>query len=407
MEEVVAKVKSNNDHETTVKDKEAIRDASYKLLTRLSPEIRTPLNTIIGLAELAKGRVDDPEYIEYCLNKIDISAKQLLNLVNEVLDISNHTVSNHVLREESTDFYELMQDIVRNIRVTTNDKKINFRDDIQSDLAAGYVIDAGRVRQMLINILANAVKFTPRYGTIHFYVRRLSSDGQRDVLEFVISDTGIGISPEFLPHVFEMFEQEYDGNTTVYGGTGLGLAVSKNIVTMMNGDISVTSQKGEGTEFRIKLALKLSPSLGKKDMNKGMRRPFDFSNHRVLLVEDNEVNCMIARQMLERRGMEVYVAEHGRAALDQYMMNPPGFFDLIIMDVRMPYMDGLTATKKIRMSGKTDCKDIPIIAMTANAMVDDVEKSREAGMCAHIAKPINPRMLYNAIQRALDGTVVI
>lgn len=407
MSEEAAKLQSNNDHTAGTNDKEAIRDASYKLLTRLSPEIRTPLSTIIGLTELAKGRVDDPEYIEYCLNKIDVSAKYLLNLVNEVMDISNHTVSSSVLREESTDFHEFLQDIIRSIRVTTNDKKINFRDEVQAGLAAGYVIDAGRLRQVLINILANAVKFTPRYGTIHFSVRKLESDGQRDTLEFVISDTGVGISPEFLPRVFEMFEQEYDGDTTVYGGTGLGLAVSKNIVTMMKGDISVSSQKGEGSEFRVKLALKLSPSLGKKRRGGSLNSSFDFTDHRALLVEDNEVNCMIARQMLERRGMEVCVAENGRDALNQYMMNPPGYFDIIIMDVRMPYMDGLTATRKIRSSGKTDCHDIPIIAMTANAMADDVEKSREAGMCAHITKPINPRMLYNAIQRALDGTIAM
>lgn len=400
-------VQSDNVHINDDDQRNAVRDATYNLLSRLSPEVRTPLNIIIGLTELAQNRVDDPEYIEYCLKKIDISAKSLLNLVNEVLDISNHSVSSLVLREESTDFEEFLQEIITSVRNSTNDKKIRFRDEVDSALSAGYVIDSGRFHQLLINVLSNAVKFTPRYGTIEFIVRKLSSDTASDKLEFVIRDTGIGISPEFLPHVFDMFEQEHNSNTTVYGGTGMGLAVTKNIVTAMGGQISVSSEKGIGTEFRIQLELKISPALVKKHAEGDVRKAFDFSSYRVLLVEDNEVNRMIARQMLERRGMEVCVAENGRAALDQYMMNPPGYFDLILMDVRMPYMDGLTATKKIRTSGKTDCKEIPIMAMTANAMVDDIEKSRAVGMCAHITKPINPRILYNAIQRALDGTVAM
>lgn len=374
-------------------------------MTKMSREVRTPLNTIIGLAAFAKDRTDEPEYLKYCLDRIDSSAKHLLLLINDVLDISHMEANKLQLHPEKVKFREFIGDIVTSIRSYTNDKRIIFRDHIEGDPAIGYIFDPARLKQVIMNLLDNAVKFTPRYGTIHFIAQKMYSKDGKDVLSFVVKDTGVGIAPEFLPNAFDPFTQEYSGNTSVYGGTGMGLAICKSIIDVMGGNIDVKSEKGCGAEFRIEIPLEIDTEAGETATVVKTSGVNTFAGHRVLLAEDNAINCEIAKQLLERKGLEVDVAENGREALSHYMMNPPGFFDLIIIDVRMPYMDGLTATKKIRSSGKSDCKYIPIMAMTANAMDEDIKKSMQAGMNAHLTKPIDPKLLYNAVEEALNGTL--
>lgn len=390
---------------TEAERKNLADEIRHSFMTKMSHEIRTPLNTVIGMTALAKDRTDDPNYLKYCLERIDSSAHHLLMLINDVLDVSNIEKNKIILHPEKIKFREFIGDIVNSVRSDTNDKKINFRDNVEGDPAAGYIFDATRVKQVLMNMLSNAVKFTPRYGTIQFTIQKLNSNNGKDILSFTVKDTGIGISPEFLPHVFDVFEQEYSGNTTIYGGTGMGLAISKSIINLMGGTIEVKSEKGKGTEFCVEVELEVDTEAGKTaTVAKGCENN-QFAGHRVLLAEDNEINCEIAKQLLTRRGLSVDVAENGREALSHYMMNVPGYYDLIIMDVRMPYMDGLTATRKIRSSGKSDCKSIPIMAMTANAMEEDIKESMHAGMNAHLTKPIAPKLLYNAIQEALNGTL--
>lgn len=373
-----------------------------KFLSRISHEIRTPLNTVIGLTELAKGRVDDPEYMASCIDRIEVSAQYLLNLINGLLDVSEKDQDSSILQEKNVNFAEFIKKIVDATRNATNEKRVNFRSSIKEGVAEVYRFDSWRLKQVLDNLLSNSVKFTPRYGTIDFIVQKVSSENNIDKLEFIVRDTGIGIAPEFLPKIFDMFEQEYTGDTVVYSGVGLGLAITRNIVRLLGGQVFIKSKKGIGTEIKIVLDMKIAeeaqinqPGISEAEYN--------FLARRVLLVEDNEINAQITKEMLLRRNMDVEVAENGREALSMYMMNPPNYFDLILMDIRMPYMDGLTATRKIRTSGKSDCKGIPILALTANAMEEDEVRSKDAGMNAHITKPVKPKTLYKAIERAMQG----
>lgn len=391
--------------EDIVRDDENVeaKEVQQKILTRISHEIRTPLNTVIGLTELAKSRVDDPEYMAYCIDKIESSSQYLLNLINDLMDISNRDTDSSILQEKNINFKDFIKKIVDATRNATNDKRINFRNSIKGGVAECYRVDSLRLRQVLDNLLSNSIKFTPRYGTIDFIVQKVSSENGMDKIEFIVRDTGIGIAPEFLPKIFDMFEQEYDGDTTVYSGVGLGLAITRNIVKILGGQVFIKSKRGIGTELKIELDMKVVEADAVDNHGKSNEPSYDFLAHRVLLAEDNEINADITKQMLARRNMEVELAENGREALSKYMMNPPNYFDLILMDVRMPYMDGLTATKKIRASGKSDCKTIPILALTANALEEDEVKSKNAGMNAHITKPVKPVRLYEVIKKALNG----
>lgn len=509
--------------------------AKTSFLSRMSHEIRTPMNAIIGMSTLAAQCVNDPEKVADCLAKVEISARFLLALINDILDMSRIESGKITIKKEKIPFEEFINGINTICYEQAAKKDVDYDCIITSFLDDYYYGDAMKLQQVLINIIGNAIKFTPSGGKVQFIINQDKTVKGKAYLRFTVNDTGIGIKEDFIPKLFLPFEQEDSNITTMYGGTGLGLAICKNLIDLMQGKISVNSIEGVGTEFNVALALeicdesqnkagikselnlsKLSAlivddeivicehteavladmgmqaewatsgmqainlvqskcSLQKKydiilidwkmpemdglettrqirkivgpevtiiimtaydwntieqeaksaGVNMLISKPlfknslisafakihkekeqkkikaepveYDFTGKRVLLVEDHMLNIEVAKRLMTAKGMKVEVAENGLAAIESFTLAPLGYFDAILMDIRMPVMDGLTATRAIRQLKKPTAKTVPIIAMSANAFDEDVEKSKAAGMNAHLAKPIEPPILYRTL----------
>ena len=538
---------SNVDAETrsTLEQSQALRDAlavaeeankaKTAFLSNMSHEIRTPMNAIIGLNSIA---LNDPEVSgrtrEY-LEKIGGSARHLLNIINDILDMSRIESGRMTLRHEEFSFSRALEQVNAIIGGQCRDKGLRYDCLTEGRVDAFYVGDDIKLRQILINILGNAVKFTPEGGSVTFRIREQARYDGMATLRFTIADTGIGMSPEFLPHIFDAFAQEDSSSTSKYGSSGLGLAITKNLVDMMNGEIRVESRKGEGTVFTVTLTLQeaehggdgsdaseLQPgelsvlvidddpvacehsqlvlgqlgiacdaagsvpeAIGLVKLRHARQTPYDLiladwrmpdtdgleaarqirsiigndsaiiiltsynwddildeakeagvdgfvpkplsaaaamdefreacrrrraaarpakaelRGRRILLAEDVSVNAEIMVMVLEMREMAVDVAENGRVAADAFAASAPGYYDAILMDMRMPVMDGLEATVTIRAMDRPDAKSIPIIALTANAFDEDVQRSLQAGLNAHLSKPVEPDVLYATLENLI------
>ncbi len=513
--------------------------AKSQFLSRMSHELRTPMNAIIGLSALAANDVHDPVAMEDAIGKIGMSARYLLSLINDILEMSRIESGRMTLTEEPFDFEQFITGVNTILFGQASAKGVDYDAVVNSFMEPVYIGDATKLQQILINVLGNAVKFTPAGGKITFAMEQLQCAKERATLRFVVSDTGIGIDEKYLPHLFDAFSQESASFTSTSTGTGLGLAITKSLVEMMNGRIHVHSVKNVGSVFTIDVQLGVSEgsqqylellasmnlarlntlvvdddvvvcqstvktlaSMGmeaewvdsgaravervqemhekKRDYDtifidwkmpdmdgiettrrirkivgpdvtiiiitaydwraiealavqagadmfmekplfqssivKAFERVFrvhaakvelkpaavcDFTGKRVLLAEDHPLNVEVAKRMLEKVGAEVVVVNNGLEALETFATAPDDFFDLILMDIRMPVMDGLAATKNIRNLRKKGSRDIPIVAMTANAFDEDVELSLSSGMDAHLAKPIEPQVLFATLQRLL------
>ncbi|NCC07498.1 MAG: PAS domain-containing hybrid sensor histidine kinase/response regulator [Clostridia bacterium] len=512
--------------------------AKSEFLSRMSHEIRTPMNAIIGMAAIAAQYINDPDQVADCISKIGISSRFLLSLINDILDMSRIESGKMLLSNEEIPFEEFLNGINSICFTQADAKNIDYENIVDPNIADYYVGDAMKLQQVIINILSNAVKFTPENGKVSLQVRQVSEEGGGAILRFTVNDTGCGISEEFIPHLFDAFSQEHSGLTSMYGGTGLGLAISKHMVELMDGKIGVRSIVGVGTEFTIDVKLGISErsriprakrarfdfsqlnalvvdddvimcehsvitlkdmglkaewvdsgrqavervklkwakkeyfdlvlidwkmpemdgietarqireivgpdvtiiimtaydwtaiehkakmagvnllickpifktslisafqkTLGEHEEDKApVVNNFDFTGKRLLIAEDHPLNVEVAKKLLECRGFLVEVAENGVRAVEMYAKTPPHYYDAILMDIRMPEMDGLQAANAIRHMSKKTSKTIPIIAMTANAFEDDIKKSHEAGMNAHLAKPIEPQLLYVTLAEQL------
>lgn len=513
--------------------------AKTDFLSRMSHEIRTPMNAIIGMSAIAAKSIGNNDNVSDCISKIGISSRFLLSLINDILDMSRIESGKVLLKNEKISFNEFLNAIIGIIYSQAEAQEVEFESIIDASVDDCYIGDAMKLQQVIINILGNAVKFTPPNGKVTFSVRQKQKKGNSVILEFVISDTGCGISDEFLPRLFEPFSQEHSCSTTMYGGTGLGLAISKNLVSMMDGDIRVRSIVGIGSEFDVTVKLGVSEEARLRSVNKQtgrfadlftlvvdddvdvcrnaaeilhemgikaewvdsgckavelvaekwrskqfyniilldwkmpemdgieaarriraivgldvtiiimtaynwsaieheaklagvnmlMDKPlfrsslisafehvmgekqeddrfetvkqYDFSGRRVLLCEDHPLNIEVAKKLLETRGFIVDVAENGGKGVETFTLSQPGYYDAVLMDIRMPVMDGLQAAILIRRLSRPDAKTVPIIAMTANAFEDDIERSQRAGMNAHLAKPIDPDLLYRTLYEYL------
>ena len=502
-------------------------------LSNMSHEIRTPMNAIIGLDNIALNDPNTPPKTREYLEKIGVSAEHLLNLINDILDMSRIESGRMMLKNEEFYFPKLLETINTMFSGQCADKGLDYNCHLDGEIADYYIGDNMKLRQILINILGNAVKFTPEGGSVELFVKRINAYKGQSTLQFAIKDTGIGMSEEFLPHVFDTFVQE-DANTSgKYGSSGLGMAISKSIVEMMNGHIEVKSEKGKGTEFTVtvtlmdsdkktgetenvevdinkmsvliidddpvacehaklvlekagissEIAMSGAEALEKVNIRHARREPYnlilvdlkmpemdgvettkkireivgnesaiiiltayrwddvledainagvdsflakpifaanvidefhtafqrknagtkksenevDLTGKRVLLAEDMSINAEIMTMVLQMREMEVEVAENGRIAVDSFANHPVGYFDAIFMDMRMPEMDGLEATRTIRAMDREDAKSIPIIALTANAFDEDVQRSMQAGLNAHLSKPVQPEALFETL----------
>ncbi len=513
--------------------------AKSSFLSNMSHEIRTPMNAIIGLDSIALNDPETPEKTKEYLEKIGASAEHLLNLINDILDMSRIESGRMTLRKEEFSFARMLEAINTMFSGQCAEKGLDYQCRIDGPVDENYIGDNMKLRQVLINILGNAVKFTPEGGQVRMDVKRTAQFEGRSTLQFRIADTGIGISREYLPHIFDAFSQEDTSNTSRYGSSGLGLAITRSIVEMMNGTIEVESEKGKGTVFTVVVTLEdcQDREAAEDDVNPGemsvlivdddpvaceharltlekagisaeiaesgakavemvrlrharmepyhlilvdwkmpemdgvettrriraivgdesaiiiltaykwddvleealragvdsfVAKPLfaaavmeefrsavhrkglaekhravkaDLTGRRILLAEDVEINADIMVMVLQMRGIESDLAENGRIAVEKFSEHPAGYYDAILMDVRMPEMDGLEATRIIRGMDREDAKTIPVIALTANAFDEDVQRSMQAGLNAHLSKPVQPETLFETLENLIQPIV--
>ncbi len=518
---------------TALKTAEQANKAKTAFLSNMSHEIRTPMNAIIGLDNIALNDPETPERTRGYLTKIGTSAEHLLNLINDILDMSRIESGRLVIRNEEFSFSKLLEYVNTMISGQCQDKGVEYQCHIGGQIDNFYIGDNMKLRQILINILGNAVKFTPKGGKIDLNIERTAHYDGKSTLTFKIADTGIGMSKEFLPHVFDTFSQEDSSTTNKYGSSGLGLAITKNIVELMNGNILVDSEKGRGTVFTVAVTLmdakehiidsedheidphdmvvlvidddpiacehaklvleklgiaaetaasgkeaiemvklrhaRMDPynlilvdlkmpemdgvettrrireiigketaiiiitaykwddvlveatnagvdsfiakplfaenvleefkgAIKRKEIRTKQKQKANLEGRRVLLAEDMDINAEIMKMILKMRKIEVDLAVNGKIALEKFSEHPTGYYDAILMDMRMPEMDGLEATRHIRKLDRPDAKTIPIIALTANAFDEDVQRSLQAGLNAHLSKPVHPDTLYETLE---------
>lgn len=364
--------------------------AKSQFLANLSHEIRTPMNAIIGMTQIAK-RSQNLEDIHKYISQIDISSQHLLGLLNDVLDISKIEEGKLVLTAESFNLKNMVDNLISSINQTAVNKKQKLQINYRNLMSPSFSGDAMRLSQVLINLLSNAVKFTGEGGQIALDIRELARDKEKVLLKFDVKDTGIGISPNLQEHIFSPFEQADGSTSRSYGGTGLGLTISQRIVTLMGGKITVQSKPGVGSCFSF--TIWLTPLANAEITPDCETRPVsdetpDFSNRRIFIVDDVDINREIIQTFLEDTGIAVEMATNGREAVDIFAAKPENYYDLILMDVQMPLMDGIEATKAIRALKRADAQKINILAMTANVFKEDVRQVLDAGMNGHIGKPV-------------------
>ncbi|MCQ2519337.1 MAG: ATP-binding protein [Lachnospiraceae bacterium] len=404
LQDITDSVKKNNEtKETLEKALEQARNANnvkVDFLSRMSHEMRTPMNAIMGLSNLLEDEADNPETLKEYVSKIKSSSDFLLQLINDVLDMAYLEDGKMNFSFEEISHAEMFKAVENLIAPMCREKNIEYIN--RTDVAAGTVIKADKLRlmQIFINLLDNAVKYTPKGGRVEFNCYDLGERNDRGFFRFIVKDNGVGMSEEFMKHLFEPFTQESSSNQQSLNGTGLGLPITKGLVEKYGGSLSVTSKKDMGSTFVVDLDFELvkektgSPQPAEADLG-------SLDEKRVLVVEDNEVNREIVDALLTKKGMMVENATNGQEALDKYEASEDYFYDAILMDIRMPVMSGIETTKQIRSMLRRDARSIPIIAMTANALSDDVALSNHSGMNEHLSKPINPQILYDTLLKCI------
>ena len=370
-------------------------------LSRMSHDLRTPMNGVIGIAELAEDELDKPDAIKEDLRKIKSSSKYMVSLLNDILDMAKIESGKLEIRKTKSSLGEMLEFVCTQAAALCENKKIVFycNRDPKSYMNYFVNVDKMHLQQVVMNLLSNASKFTPPQGRIEFLTNVVSKTDKNLNLELIVRDTGSGMTKEFQQVMFEAFTQ--DANSVNKQGTGLGLSIVKNLVQLMNGTIKCDSAPGEGTTFTINLELEiLEANIGdllppKEDDKK--KELIDLTGKKILLVEDNALNQEISRRVLQKNGMEVTIAENGLVALDKFSESMEGEYDLVLMDVMMPVMGGIESAGLLRKIDRADAKEIPIVALTANAFQEDIQKCLDAGMNTHLSKPINPTLLIQTI----------
>lgn len=382
--------------EVAIEEAERANGAKSEFLAHMSHDIRTPMNAIIGMTSIARQECQDQVICGY-LDKIKSSGEFLLGLINDILDISRIESGNLNLKSEQMSREAFGTAINTTICPLMEQKHITFQYDLQH-MGEMIYTDTVRFKQIFFNLLSNAAKYTPEGGNVWLLTKKLHTEGEEEWVRFTVRDSGMGMSEEFVEHAFEPFAQE--GNRSLalqWQGTGLGLAIVKKLVGIMHGEIEIHSKIGEGTEVMLDLPLTISGAKVPEEMPMAGMVKRNLKGSRVLLAEDNEINTFVARRILESQGIVVEHAENGKRAVELVEQNPEGYFDAIVMDIRMPVMNGLDATRQIRAMNRADAQTVPIIAMTANAYEEDIRQSLEAGMNAHLAKPIEPQVILDTL----------
>ena len=389
------------------KKAEAANEAKTEFLQRMSHDIRTPINGICGMVNMAEHYADDMEKQTEYRTKVKEASNLLLELVNEILDMSKLESGEIVLEEIPFNLSSISREVFvvieqmaaeQNIRIMWERKKITHRNFIGSP---------GYVKRVMMNILSNAIKYNRENGQIYISCIEIPSEQpEMTTMEFVCRDTGIGMTEEFQKYIFEPFAQEHTGSRTKFAGTGLGMAIAKNLIEKMGGTITMESEKDVGTTFVIRVPFKTDPDADKREKQKDVSENSIKGLH-ILLAEDNELNMEIAEFVLQNEGADVTKAWNGQEAVELFRNSASGELDVILMDIMMPVMNGYEATQMIRSLDREDAKTIPIIAMTANAFTEDRIRAKEAGMNEHVAKPVDVEVLVKVIHKLVEDTADI
>ena len=393
----------NEELKTAIEEAERANQAKTEFLSHMSHDIRTPINGIMGMLNIAENNPEDMERQLDCREKIRTSAEHLLSLINDVLDISKLENGNVELARETFSLTELLEScstIIGGQAAAQNVKLITDFAELKQMPHTYFKGSPLHIKQIIINIAGNAVKYNKPQGTVNFRCYKVSEENETANICFDISDTGIGMSREYLEHIFEPFTQEQDGARTHYQGTGLGMTITKRLVDKMGGSIQIESELDLGSRFTVVLPLETVETSENQEENLETQDA-DITGKKILLVEDNELNQEIAAYMLQERGLEVTVAVNGKEAVELFEQSNPDTFDLIFMDVMMPQMNGYEATRAIRELDRPDAVSVPIIAMTANAYAEDVREAKEAGMNEHMAKPLDPEVINRILTQWL------
>ena len=410
---LAAERRTKRELENALSRAEEANRAKSDFLSTMSHDIRTPMNAIMGMTALAMAHLGDQERVTDCLQKISISSRHLLSLINDILDMSKIESSQITLNRMRISIREMLGQLSAIMSSQARSAGLTFSIQAGEIVHPCFYGDALRINQILINILSNAVKYTPEGGCVDFQAEEIPPVG-RDCARyrFTVSDTGVGMTEEFLNHVFEPFTRSRQ--TTRVEGTGLGLSITKGLVNLMGGAISVESVVHQGTVFQVELEGEIAEdggeSCGQSAGEPDGRQYADEVNRRTfggrlfLVAEDNEINAEILCELLSMYGAKTVVRQNGAQAVRAFAEAAPGTYDAILMDVQMPEMNGYEATRAIRSMERPDAAVIPIIAMTANAFAEDVKAAMEAGMTAHVAKPIDVEILRGSLRNVLDGS---
>lgn len=381
-----------------------VSDAKSEFLSRITYDIKTPMNAIVGTVALGMEDLDNPERMQECLERIERASNFMMEMLNDLVDMSKIENGRFHLHPKAYAFQDFIEEIREMFMPDCRKKGVEFAIEDEG-INVNLMVDPLRFSQIFFNLVSNAVRFTPEGGKITFRVCNYAVHNDTFCADYLVSDNGIGMSREFQQILFEPFTQERAQESGGKNGSGLGLAITRNLVEMMGGTIAVDSAQGKGTMIRVHLELPIAAIQPEKAgawmRDEQVRRILD--GKRILLVEDHPMNTEVTRRILERKGVEVVCAGDGGEALRQFEEHPVGYFDLILMDVYMPGVNGFEATRKIRRVPHSDAQMIPVLALTANDTAETFTACKEAGMNACISKPVEPRHLYQVLCEYLEA----
>ena len=373
--------------------------AKTDFLRRMSHDMRTPINAINGYVRIAGAFPNDQAKQQECRDKILTASGYLLEMIKSVLDMSKLESGEMILEHKPFQMTALVDRVCRVIKVQAMEAGIDFNAENEALTHSGLIGSPAHIQQILMNLLNNAVKYNRRGGSVRFRCREIADRPDQSWFEFVCEDTGIGMSEAYQKHIFEPFSQESDGVKTKYEGTGLGLPITKRIIELMGGTIEFWSKKDVGTRFMVRLPMEIDIVSCHCSLSVHAGEKANLTGLRALLVEDNEMNMEIAEFLLKEQRIQVDVAWNGAQAVELFEQSEVHAYDIVLMDIMMPVMDGLEAARRIRSLKREDAKTVPIFAMSANTFIDDITKSREAGMNEHFTKPLDIEALCETIGR--------